>query len=79
MNSYKESKLKLFKELSELDGQFAIINADDPASQDFMQACDNNFYSYGIIKEADVRAINLKNRLKGTEFTVVYQDGSFRE
>ncbi|PKM77700.1 MAG: UDP-N-acetylmuramoyl-L-alanyl-D-glutamate--2,6-diaminopimelate ligase [Firmicutes bacterium HGW-Firmicutes-15] len=77
MDNYKESKLKLFKKLSEPDGQFAIINADDPASQDFMQASGNNYYSYGINNEADVRAINLKNRLKGTEFTVVYRDGSF--
>jgi UDP-N-acetylmuramoyl-L-alanyl-D-glutamate--2,6-diaminopimelate ligase len=77
MDNYKESKLKLFKKLSEQNGKFAVINADDPASQDFMQASGNNFFSYGINKEANVKATNLKNRLKGTEFTVVYWDGSF--
>ncbi len=77
MDNYMESKLKLFKKLSEPDGQFAIINADDPASQYFMQASGNNYYSYGINKEADVKAINIKNRLKGTDFTVIYRDGSF--
>ena len=77
MDNYKKSKLKLFEKLSSLHGQFAIINADDPASQDFMQASGNNYYSYGINKEADVKAINLKTRLKGTQFTVVYREGSF--
>jgi UDP-N-acetylmuramoyl-L-alanyl-D-glutamate--2,6-diaminopimelate ligase len=78
MDNYMESKLKLFRKLSASDGQFAIINADDPACQDFMQASGNNYYSYGINKEADVKAINLKKGLKGTEFTVIYRDGSFK-
>ncbi|MDD4802018.1 MAG: UDP-N-acetylmuramoyl-L-alanyl-D-glutamate--2,6-diaminopimelate ligase, partial [Syntrophomonas sp.] len=77
MNNYMESKLKLFKKISAQDGQFAIINADDPSSQNFIQASNNNFISFGIKNEADVRAINLRKSLKGTEFTVVYKESSF--
>lgn len=77
MNNYMESKLKLFKKISAQDGQFAIINADDPSSQKFIQASNNNFISFGIKNEADVRAINLRKSLKGTEFTVVYKESSF--
>jgi UDP-N-acetylmuramoyl-L-alanyl-D-glutamate--2,6-diaminopimelate ligase len=77
MANYKESKLKLFRKLSVPDGQFAIINADDPAAQDFMQASNNGYITYGINNNADIKAVKLKTRLKGTQFTVIYGEGSF--
>jgi len=77
MDNYKESKLKLFKSLIREAGYFSIINADDPAAHDFMEASGPNYYSYGITEEADVKAVNLRFNLKGSQFTVNYRGDSF--
>lgn len=77
MDKYKESKLKLFYNLSQENGQFAVINADDSSAYDFIQASGGNYFSYGILKEADVKAAQLEFNLKGSRFTVVHRDGSF--
>lgn len=77
MDNYKESKLKLFSNLSREEGYFAVINADDPAAPDFMEASGPNYYSYGITADADVKAIDLRFNLKGSQFTVLNRGGSF--
>jgi UDP-N-acetylmuramoyl-L-alanyl-D-glutamate--2,6-diaminopimelate ligase len=77
MDKYKEAKLKLFSTLAEKEGAFAVINADDPAAGDFMQASGVGYYRYGINQEAEVKAIHLHSSLKGSQFTVVHSAGSF--
>jgi len=77
MDNYMESKLKLFSNLTKEEGYFAVINADDPAAQSFMKASGSNYYSYGITEEADVKAVNLRFSLKGSQFTVIHQGNSF--
>lgn len=74
MDNYKESKLELFRKLCPSDGQFGIINTDDSRAADFIAASGANYITYGINKEADVKAANLRVSLKGTQFTVVYRD-----
>jgi UDP-N-acetylmuramoyl-L-alanyl-D-glutamate--2,6-diaminopimelate ligase len=76
MDLYKESKLKLFQQLGEGTGQFAIINADDPYAADFIQASSQS-YTYAVNQAADVRAIELNSNLKGSHFKVVTQAEAF--
>jgi UDP-N-acetylmuramoyl-L-alanyl-D-glutamate--2,6-diaminopimelate ligase len=77
MDKYKESKMKLFVNISPEFNQFAIINADDPVAGDFIKASRNNCFTYGISKEADIKAANLQFSLKGSQFTVLHHNGSF--
>lgn len=77
MNRYKQAKLKLFTSLAGNEGAFAVINADDPAAGDFMNAARANWCLYGINQEADVKAIHLHSSLKGSDFTVVHGTNRF--
>lgn len=77
MNQYKESKLKLFNHLTRDEGYFAVINADDPAAQDFVKASGPNYTTYGITAKADVKADRINFSLKGSQFTVVHREGRF--
>ncbi len=77
MDSYKESKLELFRSVAEGKGKFAIINADDPYAQDFITVSGGRQFTYGINQPADVRAIKLESNLKGSRFTVVTAQEEF--
>ncbi len=71
MENYKEAKLDLFRKLSSSKG-FAVINADDPAALDFIKASGNNFITYGVEKDAAVKAVNVQTSLKGSNFSIVF-------
>ncbi|NLN87067.1 MAG: UDP-N-acetylmuramoyl-L-alanyl-D-glutamate--2,6-diaminopimelate ligase [Syntrophomonadaceae bacterium] len=73
MELYKQSKLHLFSRLEGGKGHFAVINADDPAACDFIENCTTGCVTYGIDKEAMVKAVDLESNLKGSHFTVLYQ------
>lgn len=77
MNQYKESKLILFNGLAGKEGRLGVINADDPAAQDFIKASGPACLTYGINEDADVKASQLKFSLKGSRFTVVHREGRF--
>lgn len=77
MDEYKKSKLKLFHKVANQEGKFAVINADDPAAPDFIQASGSACYTYAIHHSADIRATNLQSSLKGTRFTVTGPKQSF--
>ncbi len=77
MNEYKDSKLKLFRQLGDEKGKFAIINADDPVAQDFIKASGARCYTFAINNPADIRAIKLETNLKGSRFTVVSKNEEF--
>jgi len=77
MDSYKESKLELFRSVAEGEDKFAVINADDPYAQDFIAVSGGKQITYGINQPADVRAINLESNLKGSRFTVVTAQEEF--
>ncbi len=70
MEQYRDSKLKLFQGLLPEKGNFAIVNGDDPFAADFIKACSVPCYTYGMKKDADIKAVNVKTSLKGTRFTV---------
>lgn len=78
MDSYKQSKLRLFKNLDHTQGHFAVINADDAAATDFVKASAGRCITYGIQDEADVRAVDIQFSLKGSHFMAVYQEHKFR-
>jgi len=77
MEKYKQSKLKLFKKLSPAADHFAVINADDPVAEDFILTSSADCITYGINKDADVKAADLQFNLKGSRFTVFYQEEKF--
>ncbi len=77
MDSYKESKLILFRRLACSEGRFAVVNADDPYAQDFIAASGVNCYTYAINQPANIRAVKLETNLKGSRFTVVTPDEEF--
>lgn len=77
MNEYKESKLKLFRRVAGGEGKFSIVNADDPAAQDFIKASGLACCTYGINNPADIRAAKLESNLKGSRFIVVSKNEEF--
>ncbi|MCX5780902.1 MAG: UDP-N-acetylmuramoyl-L-alanyl-D-glutamate--2,6-diaminopimelate ligase [Firmicutes bacterium] len=77
MDKYKQAKLRLFSALAREAGAFAVINADDPAAGDFVQASGAKYCLYGVNQEADVKAIQLHSSLKGSQFTVVHGTDTF--
>lgn len=77
MDSYKRSKLRLFEQMDMSQGRFAVINADDVAAADFIKAASGNYITYGINEKAAVQATDIRFSLKGSQFTVCYQDEQF--
>lgn len=72
MEAYKEAKKKLFANLSE--EKWALFNADDPASLDFIKATRAKVRTYSIESPADLMAKNVKLSEKGVVFTACFQD-----
>jgi len=66
MEAYKRAKMKFFKHVS-----CAIINRDEP------EASELQGVTYGIDSEADFRAVNIKESLDGTQFTLNYQGKTY--
>ncbi|MBM7692365.1 UDP-N-acetylmuramoyl-L-alanyl-D-glutamate--2,6-diaminopimelate ligase [Peribacillus deserti] len=74
MENYKFAKGLLFSRLgnsySEAKPKFAVLNADDPASADFMKYTAAHVLTYGIDEAADVMAKNVAISSSGTRFTL---------
>ncbi len=73
MGKYREAKGLLFSQLGNAYGKnskYAVLNADDKASQYFNKITAAQTITYGIDNEADVRAINLCITEQGTNFTL---------
>lgn len=68
MENYFEAKALLFRGLSE--GDFAVINADDSYAQKFLDAVPEGvkIFTYGVKKNADIIAKDIKFSLNGAEF-----------
>ena len=71
MDAYAEAKGKLFKSLAE--HKSAVINSDDPKADFFLKTVSCELMTYGIEKEADLRAFDIRLSLKSSEFSVEYQ------
>ncbi|MBU8786315.1 UDP-N-acetylmuramoyl-L-alanyl-D-glutamate--2,6-diaminopimelate ligase [Bacillus glycinifermentans] len=82
MDEYKHAKSLLF---SQLGGAFnherpkwAVLNADDPASEYFAQVTSAHLLTYGISNHADIMAANIEMAPKGTTFDLVTPKGTER-
>ncbi|RHW36501.1 UDP-N-acetylmuramoyl-L-alanyl-D-glutamate--2,6-diaminopimelate ligase [Neobacillus notoginsengisoli] len=74
MDRYKYAKSLLFSQLgntySGTAPKFAILNADDAATVDFIRATAAHVLTYGIDKKADLRAVDIVLSPQGTAFTL---------
>jgi UDP-N-acetylmuramoyl-L-alanyl-D-glutamate--2,6-diaminopimelate ligase len=81
MERYREAKGLLFARLGNGeesgDGRtFAVLNADDDASETFARLTGAQVITYGIEREADVTAKDISVHLKGTSFVLETPFGS---
>ncbi len=72
MDNYRAAKLRLFKMIKAEGKNYAIINADDPWSDEIIAATTVPCHSYGINNSADFRADELKIDLNGSSFRLRY-------
>ncbi len=72
MTNYFKAKAILFENLKK--GNFAVINADDEYSKDFIGVInkDVTVYTYGVKKDADVKAVNIDFSVDGAKLTVKF-------
>lgn len=70
MEGYLAEKLKLMDNCKN-----AVVNADDEYGIEFINRAKGRVITYGIEKEADFRAINIKHSPNGSDFTLVCPNG----
>ncbi|MBW7461447.1 UDP-N-acetylmuramoyl-L-alanyl-D-glutamate--2,6-diaminopimelate ligase, partial [Paenibacillus sepulcri] len=76
MERYAAAKELLFSRLgneyanSQGDRTFAVLNADDEASEGFAKATAAEVITYGVDQEADIRATHVRITAHGTSFHV---------
>lgn len=77
MDSYLRAKAKLFQLLDpqRKGRQYAVLNADDPASEEIAKVARAPVVTYGLKKEAQVRAENIVFGPKGARMEVVWPEG----
>src|SRR5574344_807316 len=75
-NDFK-AKALLFQKLTE--GDFAVINTDDEYGERFLSVVPEGVrkYTYGVKKDADIMAKNIKFSLNGAEFTLCINGESY--
>lgn len=69
MENYKKEKMKLFEKCS-----IGIINLDDKISQEIIENAKCEIVTYGINKEADIRATEIEYKNDSVQFKVNYRD-----
>ncbi len=76
MGNYFKAKAILFENLK--PGAFAVINADDEYADNFIKAVPNGvkLLTYGVKKEADVKAENIDFSVDGAKLTVDFKGKS---
>jgi UDP-N-acetylmuramoyl-L-alanyl-D-glutamate--2,6-diaminopimelate ligase len=82
MENYKAAKGLLFSRLGNAYAadpssmQFAVLNADDPASAYYSGQTTAQVITYGVSADADVKASNIRVTARGTEFECATFAGS---
>ncbi|PLR80974.1 MULTISPECIES: UDP-N-acetylmuramoyl-L-alanyl-D-glutamate--2,6-diaminopimelate ligase [Bacillus] len=75
MEEYRRAKGLLFAQLGNSFNhdhpKFAVLNADDPASVEYISSTAAHVVTYGIDHQADIQAVNLRMTSGGTEFDLV--------
>lgn len=78
MEAYRNAKGLLFAQLGNTYDQtnvkVAILNGDDPASEEYEKMTTAQVITYGIDRECDVRATNIKITPNGTSFDLIAFD-----
>jgi UDP-N-acetylmuramoyl-L-alanyl-D-glutamate--2,6-diaminopimelate ligase len=81
MEEYKRAKSLLFAQLGNTfhhqNPKFAVLNADDPASEMFRSATAAHVVTYGIDTEADIQAQNIQMTSTGTKFEIVIGENRY--
>ncbi|WP_032122966.1 UDP-N-acetylmuramoyl-L-alanyl-D-glutamate--2,6-diaminopimelate ligase [Clostridium amazonitimonense] len=68
MENYKKAKMKLFKMCKK-----GIINADDSIAEEIKENATCDIVTYGIEKEADFRAFDIRYSTTGVNFSLNYK------
>lgn len=71
--AYFQAKERLFKDFS---AEVTIINVDDPIAGNLIKLARGELITYGIEKEADLKATDIKLRLQGTSFRMRSKRGA---
>jgi UDP-N-acetylmuramoyl-L-alanyl-D-glutamate--2,6-diaminopimelate ligase len=73
MEEYAAAKRLLFSPEGVPAPQWAVLNADDPASAGMLPSGESRTIWYGTSEGADLRAENIRSGFEGLRFDVVYQ------
>ncbi len=75
MEEYKKAKGLLFSQLGNAfrhgKPKYAVLNADDQASEEYMKMTAAHILTYGIDQHADLQAKNIQMTASGTAFELV--------
>ncbi|KGM46250.1 UDP-N-acetylmuramoyl-L-alanyl-D-glutamate--2,6-diaminopimelate ligase [Neobacillus niacini] len=81
MEDYRQAKSLLFSQLGNTfdanKPKFAILNADDAASDLYRKSTAAHCYTYGIDNNADFHARNIQMTSAGTSFEIVIKEKSY--
>jgi UDP-N-acetylmuramoyl-L-alanyl-D-glutamate--2,6-diaminopimelate ligase len=69
MENYKNAKMKLFRM-----SNYGIINGDDKICEEIQKYATCKILTYGIDKDADLKAKNIIYSLKGVKFALEFND-----
>lgn len=80
VEDYLNAKLQLFRMLDRNPAGegFAVVNADDPHAEDFINASHAELWTYGIDHPATLQAQNYHLTGRGTAFEVLYQGKTYQ-
>jgi UDP-N-acetylmuramoyl-L-alanyl-D-glutamate--2,6-diaminopimelate ligase len=82
MEEYKRAKSLLFSQLGNTfdlnKPKYAVLNADDAASEIYSRSTAAHVVTYGIEQKADLQAKNIQMTPKGTTFDLVIKSVSYR-
>lgn len=76
MEGYKLAKSKLFQILR--DGGTGVVNIDDAAGEYMIDQCVGKVLTYGIEREADIRASEIEVGINGVAYTLTTPAGKTR-
>ena len=75
MEEYKKAKGLLFSQLgnsfNHRKPKYAVLNADDPTSEEYKRSTAATPFTYGIDQDADLQAKNVEMSASGTSFDLV--------
>ncbi|MEH7118693.1 UDP-N-acetylmuramoyl-L-alanyl-D-glutamate--2,6-diaminopimelate ligase [Neobacillus vireti] len=81
MDEYKRAKSLLFAQLGNTfdlnKPKYAVLNADDAASNMYSRSTAAHVVTYGIDQNADIQAKNIKMTPKGTAFDLCLKDVTY--